>query len=405
MRWRAAVFWLHLAAGVLGGIVILTMSVTGLLLVSQRPVTSWAERDYRIAPAGRTRLSVESLLRTAPPAVADAPLSSVTFSADPEAPAMLGFGRERLLFLDPYTGATLGHGAERTRAFFRFVEGVHRRLGTQGEGREWGEAVTGAATLLFVGLIATGLCLWWPRRWSRDAVRQGLRLEGGLVGRVRRLNQHQVIGFWSALPLLLVAGTGVVMAYPWATALVYRLADGHAPAPSAAPATPDVQRRPRTGAIDVTGLDAVSARAVRDFPDWRILTLRIPAGRGPVTAVVDRGNGGRPDLRTQLVLDRASADVVRAEPFAGYSLGRRLRTWARWVHTGEAGGPAGQALAAAVSLNATLLVLSGLSLAWQRLRAWWPRRRAREHALPAMKSSLGTSAATSGSSALLEEVR
>ena len=44
---------------------------------------------------------------------------------------------------------------------------------------------------------------------------------GGLAGRARDWNWHNVIGFWCATPLFLIVLTGVVMSYPWANDLLW----------------------------------------------------------------------------------------------------------------------------------------------------------------------------------------
>lgn len=79
--------------------------------------------------------------------------------------------------------------------------------------------------------------------------------------------------------------------------------------------------------------------------------------------------GWHPASRSQLTLDPVTADVVRWEPFAGQSLGRRLRTWVRPLQAGEAGRPAGQAVALVASGGGAVLVWTGLALAWRRLRS------------------------------------
>ncbi|HEX6736709.1 MAG TPA: PepSY domain-containing protein, partial [Vicinamibacteria bacterium] len=56
----------------------------------------------------------------------------------------------------------------------------------------------------------------------------------------------------------------------------------------------------------------------------------------------------------------------------------RLRSWMRWIHTGEAGGWPGQAVAGLASAGGALLVWTGLALAWRRWRAW--RRRLAQNA-------------------------
>ena len=66
-------------------------------------------------------------------------------------------------------------------------------------------------------------------------------------------------------------------------------------------------------------------------------------------------------------MDRATGEIVKWEPYASQSPGRRLRTWSRWIHTGEAGGVIGQTVAGLVSAGAVVLVWTGIALAWRRL--------------------------------------
>lgn len=82
---------------------------------------------------------------------------------------------------------------------------------------------------------------------------------------------------------------------------------------------------------------------------------------GPLTFTIDTGAGGRPDQRSQLTLDRRTGDVVRWEPFSTFNAGRRLRAWFRFVHTGEAGGIAGQTIAGMASTGSMVMVWRPLS--------------------------------------------
>jgi uncharacterized iron-regulated membrane protein len=63
----------------------------------------------------------------------------------------------------------------------------------------------------------------------------------------------------------------------------------------------------------------------------------------------------------------STGEIVKWEPYASQSLGRRLRTWSRWIHTGEAGGVIGQTVAGLVSTGAVVLVWTGIALACRRL--------------------------------------
>jgi uncharacterized iron-regulated membrane protein len=75
-----------------------------------------------------------------------------------------------------------------------------------------------------------------------------------------------------------------------------------------------------------------------------------------------------------LTLDRASGQVITYEAFADQSLGRRLRSISRFAHTGEVLGIPGQTIAGLATAGATVLVWTGLALAWRRWRAWMKRR-------------------------------
>ena len=90
---------------------------------------------------------------------------------------------------------------------------------------------------------------------------------------------------------------------------------------------------------------------------------------------MDRGNGFRPDLRSTLVLHRETGKVVKRETYADLGKAQSTRIWIRWLHTGEAGGWAGQTLAGIASLAGCFLVYTGWMLSWKRFQTWLVRRR------------------------------
>ena len=293
----------------------------------------------------------------------------------------MALGRAGTVFVDAYDGRILGEGSKRARAFFQTVVAWHRWLGADGESRAVGKAITGASNLAFLFLVLSGAVLWWPRERSWRAVRAVALFRGGPSGRARDFNWHNVTGLWMWVPLLLIVVSGAVISYPWAGDLLYR-ALGETPPPRTRPgagrrraAKPRARGRgARRRRRRIEGLDRLWARAEAQVPGWQTIALRLPEGDGPVSFTIDTGRGAiRPDWRSQLTLDRRTAEVVRFEPYASQSPARRLRTWLRWVHTGEAGGVWGQTLAGVASAGGALLVWTGLALAWRRLRAWQQR--------------------------------
>jgi uncharacterized iron-regulated membrane protein len=372
---RKTLFWLHLIAGCAGGLIILTMSATGVLLMYERQILAKVERGpFRSAPAGERRLGMEELLSR----VIDLPANAtVTVRSDASEPVEVAAGRESTFYVSPYTGAVLGRPSGKWRAFFQDVTSWHRWLGAKGEGRTTAKAITGACNLAFLLLIVSGPFLWLPKQWTRKHVSPIVWFRRGLAGKARDFNWHNAIGIWCAIPLFFVVLSAAPMSYQWANALLYRMTGSEAPA--AGGRGPGGERGERSrGTVTVAGLDRLWARAAAQEPAWRSISLRLPEGpRRPAVFTIDTGDGGQPQRRSTLTLNRATGEVERHETFADQNAGRRLRSWSRFVHTGEAYGMAGQTVAGIASAGAVVLVWTGIALSLRRFAAW-RRRRARE---------------------------
>lgn len=373
---RKIIFWCHLPVGATAGVVILIMCVTGVLLSYEKQITSWADTGgYRSAPptAETQHLPVETLITKARESHGATP-TAVTLKSDPAAPAEIAFGRETTIFVNPYTGAILGEGSQKTRNFFRAVTDWHRWLGAKGDNRNVARAITGACNLGFLFLVASGFYLWWPRSWNRRVLRSVTWFRRGLPSKARDFNWHNVIGFWSAVPLFIVVLSAVVISYTWAGNLAYRIVGETPPAPRAnqpAPASgSNKENSPQTDSLNTAW-----ARAEQQVNDWQSISMQLPTvASAHLTFNIDRGNGGQPQKRAQLVLDRATNNVVRWEPFSSYTRGRQLRSILRFAHTGEVVGVVGQTIAALVSAGGAVLVITGLALAIRRLLGWRAKR-------------------------------
>ncbi len=376
MQLRPLIFWPHLVAGIIAGAIVLIMSVTGVLLAYEKQMIAWADERTAIAAAGREplrqaqgRLSPETLLARVTEQTGTAPASLVMVSA--ERPVLASVGTTTLL-VDPYSGAVLGESAPRLRKFFRSVTDWHRWLAMSGESRATGKWLTGWANVLFLFLVLSGMYLWIPRVWSWRHVRPLIWFRRTETGKARDFNWHHAIGIWTAIPLALVVASAMPISFPWANALVYGIVGEDPPAP----ATRSQSAPPNHAAGAVTGLDAAAAIAVRHVEDWRTITARMPASpSAPFVFTIDRGTAGQPQYRGTLTIARDGA--VRWEPFESLTPGRRLRSFSRFLHTGEVFGIPGQTIAAIASFGAVFLVWTGTALAVRRLWAS-VRRRQRE---------------------------
>jgi uncharacterized iron-regulated membrane protein len=376
---RRLVFWLHLLVGLSAGAVILVMAVTGTLLTFEPQLVEVAERRLWSGPppaAGASRQPLAAVIAAAEARQAGERATTVSLRNDPAASIRVGFGRDGAWFVNAYTAAIVGPGST-THDVMHLIEDWHRWLGS----RELGRPVTGACNLAFLGLALSGLYLWWPRSWSRAAVRAVAVPDVRLRGRARDFNWHNAVGLWCAPVLIVLTLTAVVMSYRWANDLLYRLTGNDPPVVGVGPGpagSPRPGGRPGAGALPGVDLDALLGRAAGQTPDWVGLTLRLPErAAGSTTAFIQGPATWHPSPRSVLTLESTTARVVRWEPFGEANAGRTLRVLARVLHTGEIGGVAGQLVAGLASAGGAVLVWTGTALAWRRYRAWTARGRRR----------------------------
>jgi len=379
MKLRTLIFWPHLCAGVTAGIVILVMSVTGVLLTYERQLIAWSDSQYRstVPAQGGDRLPVETLLQTIRSEHPDVAVNAITVGSAPDAAVTVAVP-QRTLYFDAYSGRLLGEGSQGMRRFMSETRAWHRWLAVEGEGRPVARFITGWSNFIFLFIVVSGFYLWFPRKWTWNHVRSVLLFNRTTTSKARDFNWHNVIGVWSAIPLFIVVLSALPISFPWANAMVYR----------AVGEEPPVQRgreggaaRGREGAggaregTSVEGLNNLWSRAEQQVEGWRTINVRVPeSNRAPVVFAIDKGDGGQPQLRSTLTLDRATGEVVTFEAFDDQSLGRRLRSISRFAHTGEVLGIPGQTIAGLATAGSVVLVWTGLALAWRRWRAWMKRR-------------------------------
>ena len=428
---RSTFFWLHLAAGLLCGTIILVMSFTGAVLAFEHEIVEWAERDVRrVEPpaAGAAALPLDELLAKAKEAATDpdaeaAPrVTGVTVSADPRDAVAVNFGRDLgVYYINQYTGEVRSPSTTRTHDFMHLMVDWHRRLAATGDYRETGRAITGASNAAFLFLALSGLWLWWPRKWNLRALKPSLWFAGA-KGKARDWNWHNVYGFWFLPVLVVLTATGMVISYRWAGDLAYRVVGETppaAPGPAAAPAQEFKIERPE-GAKKLTYTEILSGIQAAT-PGWTEITLREglpqrrgapPAGQGqnqgmgpaagtgqnaqanstpadasasgqrsgprdgsgrgagrapqPYSATVKADDAGPAFVPTQLVLHPFTGEILSRTGYAEQTTGRKIRSWLRYLHTGEALGWIGQLVAGLACVGGCILVYTGFALSYRR---------------------------------------
>ena len=378
---RKTIFWIHFVVGLVAGLVILLMALTGVVLAFEPQIVAWFESDLRL-PQDKLNgepLPLSELLAGADREVDGKDLSGFWLWSEPGHSLQLQYGRS-LVWLNPVSGKVLNEEQPQVRGFFQTVLGLHRWLALSDGNRNAGRWITALANLGFLFLALSGIWLWWPRRWSWNYLRNVLWFRRGMKNKARFFNWHNVVGIW-ATPLLLVTMlTGVLISFPKANTLLYSLTGSPQPPSAKNKRTPKGgnRRERRQGEVDVPvgtiltalALDAIFEELQRAHPGWKKMGFRVPKQvNEPLKATIYLEDSVNPNARLGYKLDGGSGAVISSERYAEMSKGQQLRSWVKPLHTGEALGLWGQLLAALAALAAVMLVCTGFVLAWYRLFA------------------------------------
>jgi uncharacterized iron-regulated membrane protein len=381
---RKLLFWSHLAAGLVSGLAIGIMCFTGTVLAFEKQLIAWSERDARRieVPAsnapGLTLEEVQARVRAAHP---DSRPGALVIANDPAAAIAFPAGRGIGTYVNPYTGEVRRPQSNAMGRFMQSMVEWHRYLGFNGEvSRPRGKLVNGICNLAFCVLAVTGLYLWMPRTWSLRGVKAIALFNWRLTGKPRDFNWHNSIGLWSAPILIVLTLTAVPISFQWGGRLINALVGapqpgaGNAPAPTASvspapivPPSPDA--RPLSQ-------DALIAIVQKEIPSWQTITVGGAGGRGGAGARGGPGGGAAFAVRTSdawprtatttLTLNPYTGDVLRRAGYADQPPAQRVRSWTRFLHTGEALGLAGQLVAGLACLGGCFLVYTGFALSWRR---------------------------------------
>lgn len=265
------IFWLHRILGLAGGLFILILTITGIILVIEPQVDNLLNpKQTQIAAVGQ-RQSYDQLLATVNRAYPNAQLRSLQLWRDAEKQAvrvdLVDKGIRTWVAINPYTGAIINaRNAEAT--LVRQARELHENLLLE----PVGGFIMGLAGLCLLGSALTGT--WYYRRSLLSVFNVGVRWNRS--ARIVYADIHKWLGVVALLFMLLMSATGIF--FHWEQ-LERRFGDG--PKPDPAPALPvSTTRLPVDDALVAarTSIADFDARQI-DFPRPGDTTLVIRGNR------------------------------------------------------------------------------------------------------------------------------
>ena len=207
---RRALFQVHLWSGIVVGLYILMMSVTGSVLVYSNELFVAATPEPIISKGSGPRLTDDQLGEAARHAYPGYRVMKIgrALNLDQAVDVWLRRGdqiKQRLF--DSRSGNDLGDSVPTGIRLVSKLLDLHDNL----LGGPTGRKVNGAGALALLVLAGTGLAIWWPgiTTWRRSVT-----LHRGVGWKRLTWHLHSMIGFWSLGFLLVFGVSGAYLSIP-----------------------------------------------------------------------------------------------------------------------------------------------------------------------------------------------
>lgn len=387
--YRAVWRW-HFLAALWTAPFLILLTLSGAIYLFDLEFESWWNRESQTVAAGTAALPLtrqEALIRSAYPG---GEIRRMRLPRGPEEAAIwtvaTGEGQTADVFLDPYRGTITGaqDPAVQPMAVVRRVHGTLL-------GGEIGSHVVELVACWTLVMMATGIWLWWPRKWKAKGV-----IVPRLSTRGRRFwrDLHSIPAIFNAVFVILLVLTGLPWSAFWGPQfarlgeVVPFVALGPnftAPPKAEGAATADPHAMHRAQAADPklpwaiqhspmpmgTGQGRAGIAEVErllpllDMPRWgggvRIIYPRAAGDVFIVSYVPDKAEGQR-----TIYLDPGTGRILGNVGWADYSPVAKAVEWGVMTHMGREYGLINQLANLAICLVLVGSTVAGLTLWWKR---------------------------------------
>ena len=346
-RVRAAVSWLHLWTGLTAGVLFALIGLSGSVLVFHQDLLHARHPQLWNSTPTSEGVVLEGILERWTPRG----LSAIDLPRDSLPVYQAYFEDETRRYFDPRSGELLLSRHADDDALLWLHE-LHTAL----LGGESGHELVGVIGWIALGMLLTGLYLWWP---ALGRILAQFRVYSGPPVR-RWLTWHRSIGVISLPLLLLVTATGVAMIYHAGARTVLTTMFGGDDGPS----TP----RAITSKSGSPDWRQVLAGARAALPHSELTRLSAPEPGSNVIGFRARARGEwHPNGRSLVFTDRTGRNVLLTHDATTQPLGARMTEAIYPLHIGAVGGLAYRWLVALSGLLPAFMLVSGF-LFWRRRR-------------------------------------
>ncbi len=355
---RKILLKIHLYVALAAALFVVILGTTGSIMAFESELDRLFNPGlYSVNPAQSAPLSASAIIAALKKGYPGSKVVTLAFSGKPGESYAAGLSTGQEVFVDEYTGRILG---ERTGAtFLDYVHQVHLRL----LAGQTGKTIVSVAGICMLILVLSGIVLWW--RYKQFSI----KFDGSLVRAM--FDIHTVTGIYSALFLLCLSATGIVIAYEGSVlSWLYRVTDTR-PIARYAPSTV----KPGAMSISPDRAIEISRQAI---PGALPLLVIFPGGpRDPYNVRMHFPEDLTPGGRSWVILDQYSGDVLVAQNSRTAPGPTRADILNRAIHTGDVFGTISKTVGSLSSLLVVVQAVTGIVLWWKR-----DKRKVRSQASP-----------------------
>lgn len=369
---RKLFFWLHKWVGLLTGLIVLIISLTGCIYVfsEESKELIYSDRLF-IEPQTEQVLPLSVLRDKAQQALGqsyrisrceiypDRSRSWIFRASETDAKAFGYWNYYKYyyrVYINPYNGNIL-HIEDSKNEFFQLVLSLHMNLLL---GEHIGGAVVGYAVALFVLIMLSGLVLWWPQKWTKKKLKGSFRIKWDASPKRLIYDLHNILGFYMWIPILIITLTGLMYSFKWANSSMQFLFNGG----KAAIARSIPKSSPGATEMEVNNsLDKALVTVFKTNPTADMLSIRTRAGETAPIDIQTRLLKSKTSAFVWYYFDRKTGELMMQYGDKDVTGGEKINTMKYDIHVGSIGGLGTKLLAFVASLICASLPITGF-LMW-----------------------------------------
>jgi uncharacterized iron-regulated membrane protein len=383
MHFKKIIGKVHLWLGLISGLLVFIIAVTGCMYTFQKEIQDWTQTYRFVEAENKPFLLPTQIQMIADKALPGKHIHSVMYEGKTKASQAIYFKYSEeekyyyKVYINPYNGKVLSI-KDAYSGFFHYILEGHFYLWLP---HNIGQPVVAYATLVFLIMVLSGLYLWWKRKKNTSG--QQFKIKWNARWRRKNYDLHNVLGFYITWIAILFAVTGLVWGFQWFAKGYYGLASGGKTLVSYYDPKSDTTASIHHSSLPA--IDRVYLKLLNQYSNWETLEVHIPDNASSsISANVnpDASTYWKTDFRyfDQYTLKELSVNHMYNR-FENISAGEKLMRMNYDIHTGAVLGLPGKIIAFFGSLVIASLPITGFLI-------WFGRKKKEKKQLNTAKYKL-----------------